>query len=186
MYKRQALDTDLVELRGRAGLSVIAKNRPPNTLGVSHGGVALVFNESKCSFVEVPVVNGEDWEVVVGCGRFIGFGRPVLVVGCYLPTGYTVPRATSGLAFVRDVVTDLKRKYSDPYIVVMGDFNQWDIGGALIDFPDLKESAVGPMRGARTIDRIFSNLTDHAVGCGTVPPLEPDLCLLYTSPSPRD
>ena len=62
----QALDTDLVDLRGRAGLSVIARNRPPNSQGVSHGGVALVFNEAKCSFAEVPVVNGEDWEVVVG------------------------------------------------------------------------------------------------------------------------
>ena len=60
-----AMETDLIDLHGRAGLSVIAKNRPPNPQGVSHGGVALIYNESKCSFTEVDVQNPADWEVVV-------------------------------------------------------------------------------------------------------------------------
>ena len=61
----QALETDLIDLRGRAGLSVIAKNRDPNSQGVSHGGVALIFNEAMCNFVEVAVANPSNWEVIV-------------------------------------------------------------------------------------------------------------------------
>ena len=60
--------------------------------------------------------------------------------------------------------------------MVMGDFNQWEIGGALKDFPDLKGSDVGP-RGSRSINRILSNLYPHADNCGTVPPLDPDLSM---------
>ena len=40
----------------------------------------------------------------------------------------------------------------------------------LADFPDLVEHSVGPTRGQRSIDRIFSNL--DATVSGTVPPLE--------------
>ena len=43
----------------------------------------------------------------------------------------------------------------------------------LHDFPDLIEHHVGPTRGDRSIDRIFSNL--RVAVSGTVPPLETDL-----------
>ena len=89
-----ALENDLADLRGRAGLSVLATNRDPNSQGVSHGGVAIVFNEARCGFVRIDVANPSGWEVVVGCGRFVGFGKPVLVAVSYthltLPTIYPV------------------------------------------------------------------------------------------------
>ena len=137
--------------------------------------MAIVFDENKCSFSKVNIAADSEWEVVVGCGRFVGFPKPVLVVGCYIPPGYMVPRSTACLDFIRETVTELKRRYDDPYVVVSGDFNQWDVGGALRDFNDLLESPVGPSRGDRSIDRTFSNLTEFVQECGTVPPLEPDL-----------
>ena len=93
----QALEDDLLDLRGRAGLSVIRRDRPPNLQGTSHGGVAIVYNDSKCTFSEVDIGNQSEFEVVVGCGRFVGFGKPVLVVACYLPPNYTVPRGNAPL-----------------------------------------------------------------------------------------
>ena len=56
--------------------------------------------------------------------------------------------------------------------MVAGDFNQWDIAGALVDFPDLVEAPVGNTRGDRSLDRIFVNVSVSAAGC--VPPLETD------------
>ena len=155
MYKRQAgsraLDDDLEDLRGRAGIAMLKLDRPPNAQGLSHGGVAIAYNENKCSFTTVNIRNPDSWEVLVGCGQFVGFSRPVLVVACYVPPGYPVPKGSACVAYIRDVVTELKRKYDDPYITVAGDLNQWEIGAALGNFPDLLE-----------------------------------VCLLYTSPSPRD
>ena len=87
-----AFSDDLDDVRARTGLGVLCKNRPPNALGVSHGGVAIVYNENKCTFSEVSLKNDQSWEVLVGCGRFIGFNRPVIAVACYIPPNYTAQR----------------------------------------------------------------------------------------------
>ena len=53
-----------------------------------------------------------------------------------------------------------------------GDFNQWDIGEALLDFPDLKEAPVGPTRQDLLIDKIYTNLSRSINEAGTLSPLE--------------
>ena len=66
----------------------------------------------------------------------------------------------------------IKRKYTDPYIVVSGDFNQRDVEAALSDYPDMRETHVSPTRGNRAIDRTFTNFADIVSGAGVLPPLE--------------
>ena len=67
---------------------------------------------------------------------------------------------------------DVKRQYRDPFIVVAGDFNQWAIAQALVEFPDMRETHVGATRGDRAIDRFFSNVSRSVSASGTVPALE--------------
>ena len=81
-------------------------------------------------------------------------------------------RVRGALAHVEDVVQEVKRQYRDPFIVVAGDYNQWDIAGALQDFPDLRESDVGPTRKDCCLNRIFTNFERAISESGTVPPLE--------------
>ena len=69
--------------------------------------------------------------MIAANGKLVGFNKHVLVVACYIPPGYTAGRAAGCLDFIRDTVTELKRRYVDPYIIVAGDFNQWKIGEAL-------------------------------------------------------
>ena len=76
------------------------------------------------------------------------------------------------MAYIEDLVQEIKRQYRDPFITVASDFNQWDIAGALQDFPDLKEADVGPTRQDRCLDRIFTNFDQDVDETGTVPPLE--------------
>ena len=76
--------------------------------------------------------------------------------------------------FVADCVTQAKRRYDDPFIFVAGDFNQWRIDEILADFIDVREIEVGPTRGDRLIDRIFSNSGRAVVESGSLPPLETD------------
>ena len=83
-----------------------------------------------------------------------------------------VGRGKAALDFMAGTVAEMKRRFDNPIIVVGGDFNQWDIGKALEDFPDLLEALVGPTRGDRSIDRIFQNV--RATAAGTLPALETD------------
>ena len=66
----------------------------------------------------------------------------------------------------------IKRKYADPYLLISGDFNQWDLSSALADYHDLQETHVGPTRGNRAIDRSFSNFTEYVFESGLLPPLQ--------------
>ena len=53
----EELKNDLIDLKGRAGLSMITLNRSPNAQGFSHGGVAIIYNENKCTMNRIPLSN---------------------------------------------------------------------------------------------------------------------------------
>ena len=97
-----------------------------------------------------------------------------MVIGCYLPPNYKTARGRRALDFVASCVTQVKRKYDDPFIVMAGDFNQWDVGEVLADFVDLHEAGCGPTRDGRSIDRLFTNFEESITEAGTLPPLETD------------
>ena len=95
-----------------------------------------------------------------------------MVLACYLPPGDNTQRGNGCLDYVEDLVIKLKRKYFDPYIVVGGNFNQWKIHDVVADFPELLEAQVGPTRGTKCLDRLFSNL--DVSKAGTVLPRSSD------------
>ena len=169
-----SLDRDVRDLANGAGLGMLCLNRPTNAQGVAHGGVALVNNRASCTMERLDLPNPHRFEVLTAVSTLPGYARKLLTVGCYLPPNYPVQRGREALSYIEDVVLELKRKYRDPFIIVGGDFNQWDIGGALQEFPDLREAPVGPTRQDRCIDRIFTNFGRAISECGTVPPLEPE------------
>ena len=133
--------------------------------------------------------------MLIATGSLKGHSRRLAVLACYIPPGYHKTRGEAAVAHINDVIVHLKRRFTDPYLVIAGDYNQWDIVESLSDFPDLREAPVGPTRGALSIDKIFSNISRSITEAGTLEPLETEesdrqsdhrICLLYTSPSPRD
>ena len=91
------------------------------------------------------------------------------VVACYLSPNYSRARGEEALAFITDTIIEIKRKYSNPYIVVAGDFNQWRVDNALSDLPEV---AVGNTRKDKRIDHISTNTGRNVTESGTVAPLE--------------
>ena len=77
------------------------------------------------------------------------------MVGCYIPPTYSAAEGAAALDQVTQAVIEVKRRFRSPYVVVAGDFNQWEVDKALVDFTNLVEAPVGPTRGSRAIDRIF-------------------------------
>ena len=89
-----------------------------------------------------------------------------------MPPNYPKQRGGGAIEYVENIIIELKRRYNDPYLFVAGDFNQWRIEDAMDNFPDISEVMVGPTRGSRSIDRIFSNVGRSLVESGTLLPLE--------------
>lgn len=162
----QGLEDDKQDLFLGAGISMMCKNRNRNDRGLVHGGVAVLYNEQICNFSRIDFKNEEDFEILAAAGKMPGLQRKIIVVACYIPPGYNVPRANRCLETISGIVIEAKRSYKDPYIIVTGDFNQWDLETALEEFRDLVECSAGPTRGNRVIDRTFTNLeniTEKAV-----------------------
>ena len=170
----QGIEDDVRDFVLGTGLGMLYRNRAANARGFSHGGVAVIYQSGSCSFVRLELPNVDDHEVLVALGTIPGHSRKMIVVACYIPPGLAVPAGKKCLDYITDTVLQLKRKYRDPYIVVSGDFNQWDIASALADYPDIREAPVGPTRGSRCLDRIFTSFGDDVVDAGSHPPLETD------------
>ena len=159
-------------MREEMGLHMIARNRGVLSNGVAYGGVAVVWREGNLSFKEVVVKNPAHYEVVVAASSIKGHCRKLVVIGCYLPPSYNTTRGEAALEFISDTVTEVKKRFKDPYILLAGDFNQWEVGEAVLDHADIGEVDLGPTRGGRSIDRVLLNVGRSVVDYGTLGPLE--------------
>ena len=170
----QSLDDDLQDLEHGAGIKFLVKNRKPGVRGVTHGGVAIAFKTGAADLKKLDFSNEHDYEVLVAGGTVPGHARKLVVIAAYVPPNYSQARGIGCLDYISDVVMQIKRKYKDPYIVIGGDFNQWDVADALEDYPDVREVCVGPTREDRAIDRMFVSFRDDVEAFGTLEPLETD------------
>ena len=139
---------------------MLCRNRTRNDRGFSHGGVALIFNTGACTFKLMDYPNPENFEVLPCIGSLPGHSRKMLIISCYLPPGYDVRKGKACLDHVSDHVLHCKAKYKEPYLVIMGDFSQWNISEALSHYRDIGEASVGPTRGSRCLDRIFVSFVE--------------------------
>ena len=114
----QDLVDDIDHLALATGFRLLCKNREKNNRGFSHGGIALAFRESELMLKEVKLHNPERFEVIMAAGKVNGCGRKLVVVGCYIPPNYNIGRGKKALEFIAGAVTEAKRRFDDPLIVL--------------------------------------------------------------------
>ena len=168
------LESDSENLLLGHGLAVHHLNRTPGANGLAHGGVAVIVKDSISKVNTYPFPNPENFEILPLGLKITTIRRKFHVIAVYIPPNYTVARGKACLLHLKDLVLDIKRKVRDSYILIAGDFNQWDVGDALLDYPDLLEVPSPPTRGDRKIDKIFTNWHDDIHQSGCLPPLETD------------
>ena len=122
-WMRDGQDWQVLDLSLGAGAGIVYRSRPPNRNGVLYGGVAVVWREKTASFKKLDIESAEHEVIVVG-GKLKGYGRKLVVVAAYLPLNLTLQKADTCMSFVADAVVEVKRKSTDPFVVVAGDFNQ--------------------------------------------------------------
>ena len=169
----KTLEEDKQDLLLGAGLTLICRNRKPDNRGQCYGGVGLLFKEDLCNFKQIELNNPDEFEILTAIGSVQGLSRKIALIGCYVPPNYTTIRARKCMDHIEELVIEFKRRLKEPLIVVTGDFNQWPIESALVEFRDIKETASGPTRGTRCIDRTFTNF-EMIKNAGTLLPLQTD------------
>ena len=157
-----------------AGIGMVNRNRDPGERELAHGGVTVLRKETDCSLrnVDLKIPNPSGFEVLVAARALQSHTRKLVVLACYIPPNYTRKKGNNALNFVDDCMVEIKRRYKYPYILVGGDFNQWRIDDCLADYADIREALIGPTRGSRSIDRIFTNLSRTIKESGSLSPLE--------------
>ena len=154
------------------GLNNIVRNRPAGRAGFSHGGVAVIYNNSSASATTFNYPNPEQFEVLPCVLSLRGIKRKFVVIGVYIPPGYAVARGKACIQYVRDLILEIKNSIDSPYIGVFGDFNQWQIQQAFEDYPDIVENVGGFTRKDRVIDRNFCNWNKDITETKILAPLE--------------
>lgn len=166
------LQEDMQDLLLGNGMLGFTKNREAGAAGFAHGGVAIICRNSCTKFKSLNFPNPDNFEVLAITGVIQSIKRNFAIVGVYVPPNYNTPRAKACLQHVNDLVLSIKSRFQDPFICIGGDFNQWKPEEALVDYPDMMEIFSPPTRGARRIDRMFTNWSDCVTDSGCLPPLE--------------
>ena len=166
------LDTEAEKLLLGSGLSIFTRSRPPGNAGFSHGGVAIITRDISTSFKEITFPNPDEYEVLVIVGHIAKVLRKVVLVVAYMPPNYAVPRAKECFKYINGLFHEIKRSHHGALICLGGDFNQWDINDAVLDFPEIVEVMTGPTRNERRIDRLFLNWPEAVVDHSVLNPLD--------------
>ena len=154
---------------------MIYKNRVQNDNGVSYGGVAILWREALGDYKKIQLASTtRDFELMLGIGSLRGHSRKHAVLACYIPPNYVKKRGKEVLDRITDSIVEIKQRYSNPYIIIAGNFNQWDVPSDLEDFADLKKVMVGPTRKDKSIDRMWTNFSRSIYEAGTLDPLVTD------------
>ena len=169
-----AFDQEVEDLLLGSGISVIAKNRRPGTAGFSHGGVALIARAATTKMSRLDFPNPEHFEVVCAKATVHGMPRNFWIISAYIPPGYSVGRARGCMQHISDLILEAKNRDSQAYIILAGDFNQWQVSDYILDYPDLVEAITPPTRGDRRIDKIFVNFGIKSADCIRPLQSEPD------------
>lgn len=90
----------------------------------------------------------------------------------YLPPNYPKHKADACLDYIADVVSEAKRQFQSPMVVVGGDWNQWPVAHVCVKHPDLAEVEHGPTRNGRKLDKFLVNFARSIRHSDTLEPLD--------------
>ena len=169
----RASEGTTIDAAGEHGLDTFLLNRQDVAAnGRQYGGVAIFGRSSSAKLSVVDMINPENYEVLCVAGKINKIKEKVVVIAVYIPPNYTKTKADLCLDYISDAVSEVKRKFESPVIMVAGDWNQWDVKRVLDEHPDLAEVDHGPTRGDNKIDKFLVNFQRSVVESDVLPPLD--------------
>ena len=168
--KNDHLDNQtLIDFQARSRYQLIRRDR---TRGRG-GGVGIVFNTDEIQLSRAKIPPNKH-EILAAIGRRAGQRRKIVIIAVYIPPGYTADRTRSLCTSVNDTIQAMKKKYTNPYILIGGDFNRRDARATTSDHRDLRIIDTGPTRLNAVLDIQMSNMNELLIDQGTAPPIVSD------------
>ena len=135
-----SVENTTVDLAGEHGLDIFSLTKQNiSSNGRQYGGVAITTRASRTTFKKVDIPNPEHFEVLCIAGKVKSIREKVVIIAVYIPPNYPKHKADACLDYVADTVSEAKRRFPSPMIVVAGDWNQWPMGQVLQEHVDLVE-----------------------------------------------
>ena len=161
------VDQGIEDFENQNGLKFIRRDRRDRR----GGGVAICYNRKEIDMSRIRLPHTKH-EIVGAIGRRVGQRRKVAVLAVYLPPAMKAHQVRRCLKDVNDSLLHIKQKYTDPYIILGGDFNKSDLRQALSDHPDIKPVTTGPTRGTSILDIVATNFNRDLGKSGTTQPIK--------------
>ena len=157
----------LEDYQNTTGYAFLRKDRDTGRRG---GGLAICYNSKKIQMSKAKIPPSKH-EIFAAVGRRVGQRRKIVTIVVYVPPWYNAQQNRSLYNATNESILATKRKYSDPYIVIAGDFNRRNMLEATRDYPDIKTIRTGPTRGDSTLDLIATNFNESLIDFGTTSPV---------------
>ena len=146
----------MADLMHGANISFIRRDR-----GSRGGGVAICYDPTKIRMSSFSCgVNASKSEVVCAVGNSPLTRRKIAAISAYLPPNLDANNVQAAILVITSTIDKLKSKYTDPIIIVGGDFNRKDLSTFSSMFPELKPVLAGATRGGASLDEIFTNVSE--------------------------
>ena len=157
------------DLRHRDAIKMFSLTRRSKGARNPGGGVAIFFKRQKISLKRYRIkTNG--FEILAAKGKINNNTRPVYVIVAYLPPSLSVRSSRHALETISDAILRMKLETNSPYIIVGGDFNGFDLEGAVEDYDDVSVLDSPPTRKAACLDLVATSIPECLISIG--PPLE--------------
>ena len=137
------------------------------------GGVSIVFDRKKIDLKPV-AIRRSSFEIVAGKGKLKGDTRLLFVIGVYMSTRLRKRDADRLLETCSQIVFKIKTEHENPYLIIAGDFNQFDTSKLTDDFNDLEIHSTPATRGTAVLDYSFTNFERDIISSNIYPPLTSD------------
>ena len=156
--------------RGEFGIHSLDRMRRKTGHNNSGGSVSILFRPGSISFKEYKIKR-EGFELICARGKMNNNQRPFFVLAAYLSTKLKADQYHQFLTRISEAILKIKTEAKDPYIPLMGDFNNKDLDKAIGDYNNLDVILTNPTRGTRCLDLAAVSFRDQVVKNTVIAPL---------------
>ena len=162
---RRETKKKIKDFKNEHGLEFFSKNRGSN---IARGGAAILTDKRRGTFSPFEPFKTR-FETVAAAGSIHGYKRKMVIVCSYMPPGMV--GSLDCLEEIVGLVNQAKIAYPDPFIVVGGDFNEFDPPPIIHACNDMRVAKSPPTREDRKIDIILTNFDSKITESSALEPL---------------